>query len=69
MAEQYTGKTRHRPGFRKTLVLQVECTQDHIKPFGGTGYYDEWTTTYWRDATIMDLQALERVSKCCSGCS
>lgn len=51
-----TGKRRHRMGWRKKLVLQVEITyylytwQDHGKPYG-----DESWRFAWRDATINDI--------------
>lgn len=59
-----TGKTRHRSssilGSTK-LVLQVEYTASHTKDLNGSGYYDDWTTTHWRDARVEDLTVLQSV--------
>lgn len=55
-----TGKTRHRvhkPLFGTALlVLQVEYTRDHSRDLYGSGYYDYWTTSHWRDATLDDVR-------------
>lgn len=51
-----TGRTRYRIGFRKKLVLQVEY-------WGGVFRGRYVPTDYgrlWRDATIEDMQAIER---------
>lgn len=50
-----TGRTRYRTTWRGKLILQVECSCDHSADLNGSGYYDFWTTTYWRDATFADI--------------
>ncbi|WP_312411997.1 hypothetical protein [Shinella sp.] len=50
-----TGRTRHRTNWRGKLILQVEYTAFHMKDLNGSGYYDEWTTTHWRDAKVEDV--------------
>lgn len=56
-----TGKRRHRLGWRKTLVLQVEVTYYMYQfidrgPCSNTKWY-----SVWRDATINDISAGELV--------
>lgn len=53
-----TGKTRYRTTMFGKLVLQVEFTTNHCDPIGGSGYYDEYTRNYWRDAKTTDLTLL-----------
>lgn len=55
-----TGQTRYRSGWRGKLILQVEYSCHHIKDLNGSGYYDDWSTRHWRDATIQDLSELGR---------
>lgn len=52
-----TGRTRYRIGFRKKLVLQVEVW---YRPFARNPCTK--TTPYgaWRDATIEDMQQIQR---------
>ena len=51
-----TGRTRYRIGWRKKLVMQVE--------FWGVSAAGGWIVSgysrQWRDATIEDMQAIER---------
>lgn len=50
-----TGRTRFRTNWRGKLILQVEYTAFHMKDLNGSGYFDEWTTTHWRDAKVEDV--------------
>ncbi len=50
-----TGRTRFRTNWRRRLILQVEYTCHYCKDLNGSGYYDEWSTRYWRDAKPEDL--------------
>lgn len=37
------------------LVLQVEEIRNHMTDLNGSGYYDEWQSKRWRNATLADL--------------
>jgi len=50
-----TGRTRYRTNWRGKLILQVEFSRSYCHDLNGSGYYDEGTTTHWRDATAEDL--------------
>lgn len=53
-----TGKTRYRTTMFGKLVLQVEELRYHCDNIGGSGYYDEYHSKYWRDAKTTDLTLL-----------
>lgn len=53
-----TGRTRYRIGFRKKLVLQVEVWVHPALNYGLRATAKPWPE--WRDATIEDMQAIER---------
>lgn len=51
-----TGRTRYRIGFRKKLVMQVE----YWGAVSRGGWLLPRQGQQWRDATIEDMQAIER---------
>ncbi len=57
-----TGNTRHRLGWFGRLILQVEYSWQH----SGSGRLQpgvSFTSTGWRDATVVDIQALAKVAR------
>ena len=47
--------TRRRFMRKPLVVLQVQEIRHHMKDLNGSGYYDEYSTEHWRDATPEDL--------------
>lgn len=47
---------RYRSTWRGKLVLQIEVTKNHSIDLNGSGYFEDWTTQNWRDATFADVQ-------------
>lgn len=50
MMSKLTGRRRHRKTWFGKMVLQVEETRHYMRDLNGSGYYDEWDVTVWRDA-------------------
>ena len=40
--------------WRGKFVLQVKETRNHMRDLNGSGYYDEWQTSHWRNATLEE---------------
>ena len=49
-------KFQYRPTWAGKLVLQIEVTKHHSIDLNGSGYFEDWTTQNWRDATFADVQ-------------
>ena len=47
---------RVKQDFRGRLILQIEETRNHCENLGGTGYYDEYQSKIWRNASVTDIQ-------------
>jgi len=47
-------KYRLKRTWRGKFILQVEETRHHLDPLSGHGYYDEFSTTHWRNATLSE---------------
>jgi len=52
---ELTGNIRYRNSLFGKLILQVEYKLNHCDDVYGSGYFDEYETVHWRDATVKDI--------------